>query len=154
MTAVYDRLRKKPRPSTPPSFPAPPPLFPDSGADPWADAAPAVEAPPARHIADHTAEPAATADTFERTLASGRAAGGAFGVYAIAASGNRVWVVPSRVSFTPDRYYVAVSPDEPPYTPLEGRELERLDGIVAVRSRLARGALDPDATLWRVHVER
>lgn len=115
---------------------------------------PATAPAPARH----TSAPEAL-DTFERALAAGasldsrrRAQGRApgYAVSAPAPSGSRVHVAPSR--FREGLFYVLVSADAPPYTPLEGREMEEHVGIMATRARLARGGLDPDAAAWRADV--
>jgi hypothetical protein len=136
MPTLLERIRTKP----PAAAPAPS-LFDGSAARAPAHAPPPA-APAALELLASLEGALAHAPRLDAAARAGRrgAHGHGYTVSAVAASGRVVHVAPSRCK---DGLFLLVA---------DGMDTESHEGIMALRSRLARGGLDPDAAIWRVEL--
>jgi hypothetical protein len=106
--------------------------------------APARPSPPPLELLSTLEATLAAAPRLDEANRAGkrRAYGHGYTVYADAASGRRVHVAPSRWK---DGLYILAADD---------MDTECHEGIMALRARLSRGGLDPDAAIWRVELAR
>lgn len=70
------------------------------------------------------------------------------GASTLSPSGNRVWIIPSRVSWLEGAYWVMVTSDAPDFTPHPDFRLERFETYDALAIRLILGKLHVDAPIW------